>query len=1046
MTEIQKGDPISSPIEVIDNNDDDEDDMANLFSFGSSDALESNDDDGAIATPSLTTTDKSDERETDSPDSFLEMLNNETNNSTMLLQSSSSLDNSGRCFSGSGQHPLHDKETQDLLNWLDKDDTTEEIVFEMPTTFEEMQELSAATTECKVQTGGGAMIVALPPTFATLEEALASDESTVEQIRELFSKKRSSEKCWVLDRNQRVELYCRMVCHKSLEATIGSSLADSFEQWKARQTEVLESDDVYAILIRKQELGQRIAQQTNRGVAECEVDLIDLVHYQMHQKKSVSVHNDGDEESQQTENDILLPAVAAVLLSTGIPVSGAAVLFSKLIPNFMPLFALPLESEQLEAALALHTELYLLACYHIPLLVFHLDRYVPGWYWPKHSNPILVEDMSVVSIARNLKQQGQIPPSWLLSLLSGEIGGTMLPMETLLIQWDGILTEHNNASPFFLALAVLEQYASSLILMTGLDLTTALQKIWMLEDVDSHKESDDQDWIYEWWPKACALQASTPESVMDRLKRVEDEAIQLVLVKRQERKEAALRARLEAEAEAHREAQERKAEAARKRLSRARLVAFYRKHAPEKESNIDKIMETYEDKLDVLDLKLKMKYKEGFNPALKPKSSSSNKHVPKVTQGKGRPKSKQNDEDQIALAKERKPDKVSVMVTAAEVLPVLCWSKEAKAARGHSHIRRKRNKHVKHLKFYLVDSRSEEAAREQGRFPTAVSLSPEAMMDPERLKENEEMFESLRGAVHIVIMGEGFNALPRLYNQKLSPKLEELMQQDESRTNLCALFFHKLGLPFISVLDGGFAAAHSWLVREGPSHMLDVAAVLVDYKADNSLFGQLETLHNASATEKAQRKMANLLESSMVAMTKHAQHLERLAADLDTQKTGFKIPFAASSNKGSSVPLDQMENTLELSMKDEIPNTTPTQEKDENFEKANTTIDTESSATNTESTTNQPKEDVVNRLKGFGAAFNNTVKQNPWARFGGVPVDSGPQVGIQGFNRFRKSTMSRFTRPSSKQEEATNLEESFETDSPASSTNSNTKEKDIRSV
>jgi hypothetical protein len=101
------------------------------------------------------------------------------------------------------------------------------------------------------------------------------------------------------------------------------------------------------------------------------------------------------------------------------------------------------------------------------------------------------------------------------------------------------------------------------------------------------------------------------------------------------------------------------------------------------------------------------------------------------------------------------------------------------------------------------------------------------------------------------------------------------MVQDESRTNICALFFVKKGFPFVSVLNGGFCAAHSWLVREGSSRHLNASSVLIDYEPDNSLFGQMERLHNASTTEKAKRNMQYMLEKSLVAVTLKAQQLEK---------------------------------------------------------------------------------------------------------------------------------------------------------------------------
>lgn len=256
----------------------------------------------------------------------------------------------------------------------------------------------------------------------------------------------------------------------------------------------------------------------------------------------------------------------------------------------------------------------------------------------------------------------------------------------------------------------------------------------------------------------------------------------------------------------------------------------------------------------------------------------------------------------------RKPDKVALTVTVDEVLPVLCWSKEARAARGADLRRARSNRHHKHLKFYLIDSRSEEAALEQGRFPTAVNLSPETMMDPEKLQQTEEMFESLRGAVHIVIMGEGFGALPTLYDQKLTPKLTEMMEQDESRTSMCALFFQKRGFCFVSILDGGFCAAHSWLVRQGVHRHLDAKQVLVDYQPEASLFGQLESLHNATAKEKAQRKMANLLESSLVTMTRRAAQIENIAKDKEIRQGIRKTLFRRGE---SSDTMDTSKQSVE---------------------------------------------------------------------------------------------------------------------------------------
>lgn len=469
--------------------------------------------------------------------------------------------------------------------------------------------------------------------------------------------------------------------------------------------------------------------------------------------------------------------------------------------------------------------------------------------------------------------------------------------------WDWILTSPGRSVPFFLTLAVLERAADDLILLTNNELQKTLIRAFEFDE--------SSDWLNNWWAAVQALRVATPVSVLEQLERAEDEAVQQALVRRQERTEAAMQERLAAEKQAHIDEQERKAEEARTRLNRARLVAFYRTHAPDKEGNIDQIMENYGDRLEVLDAKLFKKYGESFNPALKEKikeeksTRAPNRLLGTMKPGLNRQNTpREEDEalpmDQIEAPAASKTEQVAVLVKAEEVLPVVCWSKEAAAIRGANRRARQIDPSELPLKFFLVDSRSEEAAEEQGRFPTAVSLSPETMLDPEKLQKSEEQFESLRGAVHVVVMGEGFSAIPKLYNQKLSSKLEEAMKQDESRTNICALFFFKKGFPFVSILDGGFAAAHSWLVREGPSHHLDATSALIDYNPESSVFGQMEKLHTASATEKASRAMQKLMEKSLVAVTMQARQLEKLASDMESGRGRFGMSFLTNRSKSQN--------------------------------------------------------------------------------------------------------------------------------------------------
>ena len=930
---------------------DDDDDMAELFSFGSneppSDLPDSSVDaertkspltgDSSIASPS--DNDRPSLLRTQSSDSFTELLGSGDEGFGSLLAgspSTPSTDNLG---------VEHDQETQEMLDWLEDEDKPketeqeqddqvgdvdfdgqDEVVFvestdgtqsdHEDTTSNSKNSTEAANLEQEAETDETpppATVVELPPVFDNLKDALASPKATVNQIRLLAQKASLAE---LDDPTIRPDLYCRLICGgKNAEQTNTCSLADSFLSWSTDNTNNEET-----------EKSDTSASWANQAAAFCYDSIVSKAANddseqvsQQDMAKLLEYHN--TRSAAKDEKDVLVPCVAATILSAGIPPAAASVVLAQVLADFMPLTVLR-EEERWEAALALHHALYLLACYHLPLLVFHLDRYLPGWFGPRLENVSLDKENdqesadsqnttkgSATERARNLDKQGQIPPSWLLTFLSGQVFSQNLPPEQVLRLWDAQITQGVDSAQslrFFLTLAVLERAADDLILVTGEKLVQQLRDAFLLEQGDP--------WLDEWMTAAKELYKATPTTVLKRLQTAEDEAVQAALKARQIRAEAALQARLDAEAAAHKEAQEKKADEARQRLTRARLVAFYRKHAPEKEENIDRILVNYGDKLEVLDAKLFKKYGESFNPALKPKETKKPPPKAKANQKKinflsslGRRKVdvlEEETEDNDSAT--RKPDQVSVLVDASEVLPIVCWAKGGTPPKDETEDRHEP------LKYFLVDSRSEEAAAEQGRFPTAVAMSPEAMLDPERIQQNENMFESLRGAVHIVVMGEGFSAIPELYQQKLSPSLEAAMVQDESRTNICALFFIKKGFPFVSVLDGGFASAHAWLARDGEKHGLRASSVLVDYDPEASIFGQMETLHNASMTEKAQRQLNNLVEKSLVAMTLQAAQFERMAADMEAKKQkgsgvgGIRLGnfFRGASNVNNKVNSD----------------------------------------------------------------------------------------------------------------------------------------------
>ena len=203
---------------------------------------------------------------------------------------------------------------------------------------------------------------------------------------------------------------------------------------------------------------------------------------------------------------------------------------------------------------------------------------------------------------------------------------------------------------------------------------------------------------------------------------------------------------------------------------------------------------------------------------------------------------------------------VAVKVKADEVVPIICGRHSSTPS--------------KDLKFILVDCRPE-SSQNEGKFATSVSASSLI----EKLETfDESLFEGFRGAGHIVVMGDGYSDFPWLYHHQLSRNESVLAREDDARTQNCAHFFIKRGYPYVSILEGGFAAAHAWLSRhstDSESNPLTPSSVLVNYDPKECTAAQMEQAKNASSAERTQMRLQSLLDNSMTVLTKSEEAIEK---------------------------------------------------------------------------------------------------------------------------------------------------------------------------
>lgn len=343
------------------------------------------------------------------------------------------------------------------------------------------------------------------------------------------------------------------------------------------------------------------------------------------------------EKGPSEEYDSHVALVVAVLLTASIPLPIASVLLTRLFSTSLPLMSLSdvssptevdgrddeakgsegtyQEAERFIAARTLHSKMYLLACYHLPLLVTHLDRHCPSWWNPRKvesgtDNTAGVEGEDGASTGR-YHHEGYVPMSWFVGHCVGQPGTPNLDISQTILLWDSFLGVVDSSLAFFLALATLEEHSDALLMLQGeelgnelCDLLTFCAKVGKGGNAEGGSktfEGDDSTnvtnatKVKKWLEMAQLLRQSTPKSVVSDLRAAEDTVVAAALARRRELAEERLKAKVEAEAREHRQAQDeqrkQRQDSAKRALIRTRLTQYYRRQCPEKISSVDRILQ-----------------------------------------------------------------------------------------------------------------------------------------------------------------------------------------------------------------------------------------------------------------------------------------------------------------------------------------------------------------------------------------------------------------------------------------------------------------------
>lgn len=154
------------------------------------------------------------------------------------------------------------------------------------------------------------------------------------------------------------------------------------------------------------------------------------------------------------------------------------------------------------------------------------------------------------------------------------------------------------------------------------------------------------------------------------------------------------------------------------------------------------------------------------------------------------------------------------------------------------------------IRYFIIDCRSNEELQ-GGQIPTAFHFDPDAVTDRQVIEQVLATLNPMKSKVHLCVMGHGYGHIADEIRQQqqqqgqasqasqpspfaLKENFFEAYATNLTRVNSALLFLTKQGFPYVSVLDGGYAAAHRVLYDSKHFTVDD----LIDHNAPQCSFCQ----------------------------------------------------------------------------------------------------------------------------------------------------------------------------------------------------------------